>query len=138
MQAVAFHLAFPVTNLEATKDFYGQVLGCDLGRESDKWVDFNFFGHQLSAHLCETMPIIPTNLVDGKAVPVSHLGAVLGWNDWEELALSLQKQQITFLIEPYIRFKGLVGEQGTFFVLDPSGNGVEFKSFKSESAIFAK
>ncbi len=138
INSVAFHLAFPILDLEETRHFYGNILGCEIGRESERWIDFNFFGHQLSGHICTQMPQISTNLVDGKNVPVSHFGAVLNWNDWEALSQKLKSHQVEFLIEPYIRFKGEVGEQGTFFILDPSGNGLEFKTFKDMNSIFAK
>jgi extradiol dioxygenase family protein len=133
-----FHLAFPVKNLEETKSFYGGLLGCALGRESDKWVDFNFFGHQLSAHVKpEELKLAEKNVVDGKNVPVRHFGAVLEWETWHNLADKLKNHGIAFIIEPYIRFEGQVGEQATMFFLDPSGNALEFKSFKDPSQIFA-
>ena len=133
-----FHLAFPVKNLEETKSFYGGLLGCALGRESDKWVDFNFFGHQLSAHVKpEELKMAEKNIVDGKNVPVRHFGAVLEWETWHKLADKLKDHGIEFIIEPYIRFEGQVGEQATMFFLDPSGNALEFKSFKDPSQIFA-
>lgn len=133
-----FHLAFPVKNLEETKSFYGGLLGCTLGRESDKWVDFNFFGHQLSAHVKpEELKLAEKNVVDGKNVPVRHFGAVLEWETWHQLADKLKNHGIDFIIEPYIRFEGQVGEQATMFFLDPSGNALEFKSFKDPSQIFA-
>jgi extradiol dioxygenase family protein len=133
-----FHLAFPVKNLEETKTFYGGLLGCALGRESDKWVDFNFFGHQLSAHVKpEELKLAEKNIVDGKNVPVRHFGAVLEWETWHKLADKLKDHGIEFIIEPYIRFEGQVGEQATMFFLDPSGNALEFKSFKDPSQIFA-
>jgi extradiol dioxygenase family protein len=138
MNAVAFHLAFPVISLEKTKKFYNEILGCELGRESERWVDFNFFGHQLSGHLVDTMPVVATNDVDGKKIPTSHFGAVLEWSEWEKIAEKLRDNNVEFLIEPYTRFAGFVGEQGTFFVLDPSGNGVEFKTFKDKKMIFEK
>ncbi len=133
-----FHLAFPVKDLEETKSFYGGLLGCTLGRESDKWVDFNFFGHQLSAHVKpEELKLAEKNVVDGKNVPVRHFGAVLEWETWHQLADKLKNNGIDFIIEPYIRFEGQVGEQATMFFLDPSGNALEFKSFKDPSQIFA-
>ena len=133
-----FHLAFPVKDLEETKSFYGGLLGCTLGRESDKWVDFNFFGHQLSAHVKpEELKLAEKNVVDGKNVPVRHFGAVLEWETWHQLADKLKDYGIDFIIEPYIRFEGQVGEQATMFFLDPSGNALEFKSFKDPSQIFA-
>jgi len=133
-----FHLAIPVINLEETIDFYQSILGCSLGRQSTRWVDFNFFGHQLSAHL-KPESIEPTlcNEVDGESVPVRHFGLVLDWEDWQELSQKLQEQKIRFLIQPTIRFEGDVGEQATLFIKDPSGNALEFKSFKSGDQLFA-
>lgn len=133
-----FHLAFPVLELEATRHFYTQVLGCNLGREAETWIDFDFFGHQISAHLVARMADVPTNMIDGKAVPSSHFGAVLDWDDWQKLADRLKDAGTKFLIEPYIRFKGLVGEQATMFITDPSGNGLEFKAFKNKALVFAR
>lgn len=135
---IPFHLAFPVKDLEATKSFYGELLGCEMGRSAERWVDFDFFGHQLSAHLRpEALANEPTNEVDGKAVPVRHFGAILEWNQWHTLADKLKDAGIEFIIEPYIRFKGEIGEQATMFFLDPSGNALEFKSFKDPSQVFA-
>jgi uncharacterized protein len=133
-----FHLAFPVLELEATRHFYTHVLGCNLGREAETWIDFDFFGHQISAHLVARMTDVPTNLIDGKAVPSSHFGAVLDWDDWQKLSERLKDAGTKFLIEPYIRFKGLVGEQATMFITDPSGNGLEFKAFKNKALVFAR
>lgn len=134
-----FHLAFPVKDIESTRAFFGDLLGCEIGRSTDKWIDFNFFGHQLSAHVKpEELLQAQTNAVDGKNVPVRHFGAVLEWNQWHDLADKLKDHGIEFVIEPYIRFKGEVGEQATMFFLDPSGNALEFKSFKDPSQIFAK
>jgi extradiol dioxygenase family protein len=134
-----FHLAFPVTDLEATRNFYGGVLGCAIGREDTRWIDFDFFGHQISGHLVDTAPAPePTNLVDGKAVPVRHFGAVLDWTDWQRLAQRLRDAGIGFLIEPHIRFAGQSGEQATLFITDPSGNGLEFKAFKDPQRLFAR
>jgi extradiol dioxygenase family protein len=133
-----FHLAIPVQNLEVCRAFYGTILGCEEGRSSDKWVDFNFFGHQFVLH--ETgleKPKNVTNPVDGHNIPVPHFGVVLAWNDWEALSQKLQTQQVKFLIEPYIRFQGEVGEQATMFFLDPEGNALEFKAFKDMDQIFA-
>lgn len=133
-----FHLAFPVKDIESTRAFFGDLLGCEIGRSTDKWIDFNFFGHQLSAHVKpEELAQANTNAVDGKNVPVRHFGAILEWNQWHELADKLTQHGIEFVIEPYIRFKGEVGEQATMFFLDPSGNALEFKSFKDTSQIFA-
>lgn len=134
-----FHLAFPIRNIEETRAFYGELLGCDIGRSTDKWIDFNFFGHQLSAHIKpEELAQAKTNAVDGKNVPVRHFGAILPWKEWHELADKLKANGIEFVIEPYIRFQGEVGEQATMFFLDPCGNALEFKSFQDESQIFAK
>ena len=134
-----FHLAFPVKDIESTRAFFGDLLGCEIGRSTDKWIDFNFFGHQLSAHVKpEELAQAQTNAVDGKNVPVKHFGAILEWNQWHDLSEKLTKHGIEFVIEPYIRFKGEVGEQATMFFLDPSGNALEFKSFKDPSQIFAK
>lgn len=133
-----FHLAFPVKDLKSTRSFFHDVLGCAIGRTSDKWIDFNFFGHQVTAHLKpEEVRTAGKNSVDGHGVPVAHFGAILEWNQWHELAERLKSVQTEFLIEPYIRFKGEVGEQATMFFFDPSGNALEFKSFKDKSQIFA-
>ena len=134
-----FHLAFPVKNIASTKFFYKEVLGCEIGREDKKWVDFNFFGHQLSAHLKpDELKKTKENPVDGKSVPVRHFGVILPWEKWQLLSKKLIKINTEFIIEPYVRFEGEVGEQATMFFLDPSGNALEFKSFKDSSQIFAK
>jgi uncharacterized protein len=134
-----FHLAFPVKDLKTTRDFYEGLLGCGVGRTSDRWIDFNFWGSQITAHLVdEEDSNEPTNAVDGKNVPVRHFGAILEMEEWESLAQKLKDYGIEFVIEPYVRFKGEVGEQATMFFLDPSGNAVEFKSFKDFEMIFAK
>lgn len=133
-----FHLAIPVNNISETKEFYCNLLGCETGREAEKWVDFNFFGHQLSAHLKpEETSQISANQVDGKSVPVRHFGAILDWQDWHNLAEKLTGK-VNFIIEPYIRFAGEIGEQATMFFLDPSNNALEFKSFKDRAEIFRK
>jgi extradiol dioxygenase family protein len=135
---VPFHLAFPISDLAATRQFYESTLGCSVGRTSDRWIDFDFFGHQLSAHLTDERPADPmTNPVDGKAVPVRHFGAILNMKDWKRLAERLKKAGIDFVIEPYVRFEGEPGEQATMFFLDPSGNALEFKAFPDPSKIFA-
>ncbi len=134
-----FHLAFPVTDLEKTSDFYHSLLGCPIGRTSDRWIDFNFWGNQITAHLVDSdNKEAPTNHVDGKNVPVKHFGAILEMSEWEELAEKLTEAGIEFVIEPYTRFKGEAGEQATMFFLDPSGNAIEFKSFGDFGQIFAK
>ena len=134
-----FHLAFPVLNIQETKDFYGNVLGCKIGREDKKWVDFDFYGHQLSAHLRpEELKETKKNSVDGKSVPVRHFGVILSWDEWHNLSSKLKKDNIDFIIDPYVRFEGEIGEQATMFFLDPSGNALEFKSFKDPNQVFAK
>ena len=135
--ARAFHLAFPVTDIDQTHDFYHRVLGCPVGRRASAWIDFNFFGNQISAHLrpeeCRTAH---TNPVDGDKVPVRHFGAILEWAEWQALAEKLKGEGIEFIIGPKIRFKGKPGEQRTFFIRDPSGNALEFKTFKAMDMIF--
>ena len=133
-----FHLAFPVHDLEEARRFYTGLLGCPTGRESDRWIDFNFFGHQLVAHLAPTEHDAATNPVDGEDVPVHHFGVILEWNQWQALADKLRKAGVKFLIEPGIRFQGEVGEQATMFFRDPSGNALEFKSFRDNSQVFAR
>ncbi len=134
-----FHLAFPVKNLADTKIFYTQILGCSLGRTNDKWIDFNFFGHQITAHLSpESFNLEDdANIVDGKNVPVRHFGLILDWENWHIIKNNLIKQKVSFIIEPYIRFSGQKGEQATLFIADPSFNGIELKSFKEKEMIFA-
>ncbi|MEL7502473.1 MAG: VOC family protein [Cyanobacteria bacterium J06554_6] len=133
-----FHLAFPVSDLRATQTFYGTVLGCAVGRRSETWIDFDFFGHQITAHLspdeCQTAQ---TNEVDSCVVPVRHCGVILTMAQWQTLADRVRQHQIPFVIEPYIRFKGEPGEQATMFFLDPSGNALEFKAFADDASIFA-
>lgn len=134
-----FHLAFPVHDLEAARAFYGGVLGCPEGRSSNEWIDFNLFGHQIVAHLApEECQTVQTSAVDSHDVPVRHFGVVLDMPAWDELAQSLRDQDIGFIIEPTIRFKGQPGEQATMFLLDPSGNALEFKAFHSLDALFDK
>lgn len=134
-----FHIAFPVHDLAAARAFYGDVLGCSEGRSSSDWVDFNLFGHQIVAHLKpEETRQARTNEVDGKDVPVSHFGVVLPWGEWHALADRLRDRKIGFVIEPGIRFAGKAGEQATLFILDPSGNALEFKSFRDPGQLFAR
>ncbi len=138
MSQPLFHLAFPVQDLDATRDFYTQVLHCAVGREAERWIDFNFFGHQISAHLVDTPESTPaTNPVDGKTIPVRHFGVILDWDEWHTLAFRLQSARIPFIVEPYIRFAGEAGEQATMFFSDPSGNMLEFKSFREPGQVFA-
>ena len=134
-----FHLAFPVDDLGAARAFYGKLLGCGEGRSSDYWVDFDFYGHQVVAHLApQELRPAAQNVVDGKNVPVRHFGVILEWEEWHQLAERLRGAGVQFVIEPGIRFAGQVGEQATMFLLDPSGNALEFKSFRDPSRIFAK
>lgn len=135
-----FHIAFPVNDLAAARGFYGETLGCPEGRSSDEWIDFNLFGHQIVAHMKAGMEPRPAhhNAVDGHAVPVPHFGVVLTMPAWESLAERLKAANVAFVIEPYIRFKGEVGEQATMFFYDPAGNALEFKAFADLGQVFAK
>ncbi len=134
-----FHLAFPVDDLARARAFYGGLLGCREGRSADRWVDFDFYGHQIVAHLAPREPGAgATNRVDGQEVPVRHFGVILDWEAWHRLAARLRAAEVTFLIEPGIRFRGEVGEQATMFLLDPSGNALEFKAFRDPARIFAR
>ena len=134
-----FHLAFPVRDLKEARDFYGVLLGCPEGRSSEEWVDFDFFGHQIVAHLSPNeVEHKAHNVVDGDAVPVRHFGIILSMTAWRELAERLSARGIRFIIEPGVRFEGEPGEQATFFFNDPSGNALEFKAFGDEKKIFAK
>lgn len=138
MKLQPFHLAIPVDNLEKAKHFYREVLNLPEGRSSDHWVDFNFFGHQLVIHYkAKSIESTAHNNVDGKSVPIPHFGVVLGWDEFSVFAKTIAPH-IDFIIEPYIRFEGQVGEQATMFFYDPCGNALEFKAFKDESQIFAK
>jgi hypothetical protein len=133
-----FHLAFPVADLAATRRFFVDVLGCEVGRTDERWIDFDFFGHQLSAHLRpEECAGALTNEVDGDDVPVRHFGVVLPWDEWHGLVERLRARDTDFLIDPHTRFEGKPGEQATMFVVDPSGNALEFKSFKDPDRLFA-
>ncbi len=134
-----FHIAIPVHNLDECRTFYREVLECEEGRSSDHWVDFNLFGHQLVIHYkAKTMEELHTNPVDGKNVPVPHYGVVLPWNTFQSFSERLRAKGVEFIIEPYIRFAGEVGEQATMFFLDPAGNALEFKAFKDMGQLFAK
>jgi len=138
MSLTPFHLAIPIDNLDNAEAFYGDLLGCEKGRSCEQWIDWNFFGHQLVTHLVTEMPSMPKhNKVDNHAVPIPHFGVVLEWCDWQDLASKLESAKIDFVIEPYIRFKGQVGEQATMFFLDPCGNALEFKAFKDNKQLFA-
>ena len=133
-----FHLAVPVHNLEECRTFYRDVLKMEEGRSDEKWVDFNFYGHQFVIHETGQKSNLKNNHVDGHGVPVPHFGVVLTMEDWKALADALKKVKMDFIIEPYIRFKGEPGEQATMFFLDPSGNALEFKAFNSLESLFAK
>ncbi len=133
-----FHLAFPVDDLAGARHFYGAILGCPEGRSSDEWVDFNFHGHQIVAHLSPGRAQAASNKVDGDNVPVRHFGLVLSMDAWRDISQRLKTAGARFIIEPHIRFAGEPGEQATLFVLDPSGNALEFKAFKDPQQLFEK
>ena len=142
-----FHLAFPVSDIEIAREFYGGILGCEEGRSAETWVDFNLYGHQIVAHYqpsSSSHPSTPNNdslhrnAVDGKSVPVPHFGVVLTMEDWQRLRDRLQAAGIQFEIEPYVRFEGEVGEQATMFFFDPFGNALEFKAFRNLALLFEK
>ena len=132
-----FHLAFPVYNIDRTIEWYVDILNCSIGRQSRFWVDFNFFGHQISAHkIDKKLSDSETNSVDGHNVPSRHFGIIMGMEEWDYLVKRLNKKRVRFIIEPNIRFKEEKGEQATFFIQDPSGNILEFKAFKNDQMIF--
>lgn len=135
-----FHLAFPVHDLDAAREFYGKLLGCEEGRSADTWVDFNLYGHQIVTHVTPSASAAPqeSNPVDGHNVPVPHFGVILPWDKWEQLAENLKAAGIKFVIEPYVRFEGQTGEQATMFFLDSSGNALEFKAFRDPEELFRK
>jgi extradiol dioxygenase family protein len=134
-----FHLAFPVRDLSQARAFYGDLLGCPEGRSSEQWVDFDFFGHQIVAHLSPNETGHKAyNRVDNENVPVRHFGVILAMDAWDALADKLRYAGVNFIIEPNVRFEGEVGEQATFFLCDPSGNALEFKAFHDETRIFAR
>ena len=138
MDIPRFHLAFPVRDLTEARAFYGELLGCPEGRSSAEWVDFNFYGHQIVAHLAASEPERgATNPVDGHDVPVRHFGVILSLPQWDALAGRLKAAGTGFVIEPQVRFKGEAGEQATMFFLDPSGNALEFKAFADDAQVFA-
>ena len=139
MTLTPFHLAFPVHDIAAAREFYGGLLECPEGRSAETWIDFDLYGHQIVTHLQPGMaPAAHQNPVDGHDVPIPHFGVVLEWDAWEALAEKLRQAEIQFVIEPYIRFAGQTGEQGTMFFLDPSGNALEFKAFRDMSQLFAR
>jgi uncharacterized protein len=134
-----FHLAFPVKDLEETRRFYTEILGCEEGRSSDRWIDFNLFGHQIVAHLApEIAGKKHYNKVDADDVPVPHFGVILTMDEWRRLAERLREKNVKFVIEPKIRFAGQSGQQATMFFFDPSGNALEFKAFEDFSKVFGK
>ena len=133
-----FHLAFPVCDLKKTEIWYTNILGCTTGRKSDRWIDFNFFGHQVVAHLADNIEDIQTNEVDDDNVPSRHFGIILRPSDWKKLKEQIKSRGVEFIIEPTTRFKETPGEQSTMFIKDPSGNALEFKSFLDDSMIFRK
>ena len=133
-----FHLAFPVRDLDEARAFYGDLLGCPEGRSSAEWVDFDFHGHQIVAHLAPDAGTSSTNLVDGEAVPARHFGLILAPDAWRALADRLTAAGMEFLISPRTRFAGEPGEQRTMFFLDPSGNALEFKAFADDGQVFAR
>ena len=134
-----FHLAYTVTDLDSTRSFYGELLGCQEGRSTDTWVDYNFFGNQLSLHVGEVVKRSKTtSKVDDISVPMPHFGCVLDWNTFHNLAEKLKSAGIQFIIEPTIRFKGMPGEQATMFFEDYSGNAIEFKTYRNSSEVFSK
>ena len=134
-----FHLAFPVNDLDAAREFYAGVLGCEEGRSSESWIDFNLYGHQIVTHLSpDAAGVKSTNHVDADHVPVPHFGIVLPMSEWKDLSEKLKAKGVEFVIEPKVRFAGEVGEQATMFFLDPSGNALEFKGFNDFSQVFAK
>ena len=139
MSQPPFHLAFPVDDLAAARDFYGRILGCAEGRSSDHWVDFDFHGHQIVAHLApEAVRARASNPVDGEEVPVPHFGLVLGMDEWRSLADRLSGEGVRFVIEPTVRFAGQPGEQATMFLYDPAGNALEFKAMADAANLFAQ
>ncbi len=139
-----FHIAFPVDDLAAARAFYGGLLGCPEGRSSDEWIDFNLYGHQIVAHLSPRAQsgrqpgVQHHNAVDSHDIPIPHFGVVLPLDEWETLAHRLREANVKFIVEPYIRFRGEIGEQATMFFLDPAGNALEFKAFADPNQLFAK
>ena len=144
MSVQPFHIAFPVDDLAAARHFYGTILNCPEGRSSHHWIDFNLYGHQIVAHLKPSAAprnrnaAADTNSVDNHEVPIPHFGVVLSPSDWKQLADRVRAANVPFVIEPYTRFQGQIGEQSTMFFLDPAGNALEFKSFADLTQLFAK
>lgn len=131
-----FHLAFPVDDLAAAEHFYCEILGCSTGRRDTHWIDFNFRGHQIVAHLTDRTDPFKKNLVDTIEIPVPHFGLILDWSEWEQLADRIRTLGVDFIVEPYVRFAGKKGEQATMFFQDPAGNNIEIKAFRDKQAIF--
>ena len=132
-----FHYAFKVKDIESTRQFYIDILGCDAGRFTETWIDFNFFGHQLSAHISEHIPALDyCGQVDGKAVPIPHFGCIISNEEFDDIQHRLEKANIEFVLKPQSRYEGLRGEQKTMFVLDFSGNPIEFKSYSDSEEVF--
>ena len=138
MDRPRFHLAFPVRDLDEARAFYGGLLGCAEGRSSPEWVDFDFHGHQIVAHLALAPERVATNPVDGENVPVRHFGVILDLAAWRTLADRLEAAGVDFILPPQVRFQGQPGEQATLFFLDPSGNALEFKAFADDARVFAR
>lgn len=139
MSLSPFHFAFPVDDLASARSFYGELLGCPEGRSAEQWVDFDFFGHQIVAHVSLGQPRrASTNPVDGEDVPVPHFGVVLPMDEWQKLARRLESAGVDFVIPPTVRFEGQAGEQATMFFLDPSGNALEFKAMANAANLFAR
>ena len=133
-----FHLAYTVTDLDSARSFYVELLGCQEGRSTDSWVDFNFFGNQLSLHVGEVVKRSKTSKVDDISVPMPHFGCVLDWNSFNDLADKLQSAGVEFIVEPNVRFKDLPAEQATMFFEDYSGNAIELKAYRNPSEVFSK
>lgn len=133
---IPFHMAFAIDDKETARHFYGSVIGCKVGREAENWIDFDFFGHQISAHLNKDPKPSATSRVGNDLVPLHHFGAVLPWEEWNALIERLRSNSHSFILEPHIRFEGEPGEQGTFFIKDPAGNALEFKSFRHPEGMF--
>lgn len=135
-QRPLFHLAFAVDDLEATRNFYVDVLGCRVGRTSDTWIDFDFFGYQITAHRVAEQQTAPTNAVDGQAIPIPHFGLIMSWEDWHRAVDHMNYIGVNFRVAPHIRFQDEPGEQATFFLEDPAGNCLEFKAFRDPADVF--
>lgn len=135
-QRPSLHLAFPVSDLDATRTFYVDVLGCSVGRCEEKWVDFDFFGYQITAHLVDSGSKVGSNIVDGYGIPVPHFGLIMSWEDWHRAVDHMNYIGVDFRVAPHIRFKNTPTEQATFFLEDPAGNCLEFKAFKDPKAVF--